>query len=82
MLGFVIAVGVGYVIALLLWWSERARRELEPYIVVLNSLPKIALGPIIFVLFGVGSRAIIFIAVLIGIIVAIITMLKCFLATD
>ena len=82
MLGFVIAVGVGYVIALLLWWSERARRVLEPYIVVLNSLPKIALGPIIIVWFGAGSRAIIFMAVLIGIIVAIITMLNGFLATD
>ena len=55
---------------------------LEPYIVVLNSLPKIALGPIIIVWCGSGSKAIIFMAVLIGIIVAIITMLNGFLATD
>ncbi len=81
-LGFLIAVVLGYVIALLLWWSERLRRILEPYIVVLNSLPKIALGPIIIVWFGSGSKAIIFMAVLIGIIVAIITMLNGFLATD
>ena len=58
--GFLIAVGLGYVIALCLWWSERLRRILEPYIVVLNSLPKIALGPIIIVWFGSGSKAIIF----------------------
>ena len=81
-LGFLIAVGLGYIIALALWWSERLRRILEPYIVVLNSLPKIALGPIIIVWCGSGSRAIIFMAVLIGIIVAIITMLNGFLATD
>ena len=81
-IGFIIAVGLGYVIALILWWSERARKILEPYIVVLNSLPKIALGPIIIVWFGSGSKAIIFMAVLIGIIVAIITMLNGFLATD
>ncbi|MBQ3219095.1 MAG: ABC transporter permease [Clostridia bacterium] len=81
-LGFLIAVISGYVIALALWWSERARRVLEPYIVVLNSLPKIALGPIIIVWCGSGSKAIIFMAVLIGIIVAIITMLNGFLATD
>ncbi len=80
--GFLIAVGLGYVIALLLWWSERMRRVLEPYIVVLNSLPKIALGPIIIVWFGSGSKAIIFMAVLIGIIVAIITMLNGFLSID
>lgn len=82
LLGFLIAVGLGYVIALALWWSERLRRIFEPYIVVLNSLPKIALGPIIIVWFGSGSKAIIFMAVLIGIIVAIITMLNGFLATD
>ena len=81
-LGFLIAVALGYIIALALWWSETLRSILEPYIVVLNSLPKIALGPIIIVWCGSGSKAIIFMAVLIGIIVAIITMLNGFLATD
>ncbi len=81
-LGFLIAVILGYVIALALWWSERLRRILEPYIVVLNSLPKIALGPIIIVWCGSGSKSIIFMAVLIGIIVAIMSMLNGFLATD
>ncbi len=81
-LGFLIAVFFGYAVALLLWWSERIRRILEPYIVVLNSLPKIALGPIIIVWCGSGTKAIVFMAVLVGIIVAIITMLNGFLATD
>ncbi len=81
-LGFLIAVTLGTIIALTLWWSERTRRVLEPYIVVLNSLPKIALGPIIIIWFGSGMKAIIFMAVLIGIIVAIITMLNGFMATD
>lgn len=81
-IGFLIAVGLGYIIALALWWSERLRRVLEPYIVVLNSLPKIALGPIIIVWCGSGSKAIIFMATLIAIIVAIITLLNGFLATD
>ena len=81
-LGFLIAVLLGYVIALALWWSEKLRRILEPYVVVLNSLPKIALGPIIIVWCGSGSKAIIFMAVLIGIIVAIMTMLGGFTATD
>ena len=82
LLGFLIAVFFGYAIALLLWWSTRLRKILEPYIVVLNSLPKIALGPIIIVWCGSGAKAIIFMAVLIGIIVAIITMLNGFLSTD
>lgn len=80
--GFVIAAFAGYAIALALWWSERLQKVLEPYIVVLNSLPKIALGPIIIVWCGSGAKAIIFMAILIGIIVSIITMLNGFLATD
>ncbi len=81
-LGFIIAVSVGVGVALALWWSTRARRVLEPYIVVLNSLPKIALGPIIIVWCGSGSKAIIFMAILISVIVVIITMLNGFLEID
>ena len=80
--GFIITVIIGYSVALVLWWSEKTRKILEPYIVVLNSLPKIALGPIIIVWFGSGEKAIIFMTFLIGIIVAIMTMLNGFLATD
>ena len=50
--GFIIATALGSAIALCLWWSENLRKILEPYIIVLNSLPKIALGPIIIVWFG------------------------------
>ena len=82
LIGFIISVILGYGIALALWWSERLKKTLEPYIIVLNSLPKIALGPIIIIWCGSGSKAIIFMAVLIGIIVAIMTMLSGFLATD
>ena len=82
LVGFVIAVVLGTGIALLLWWSETVRRVLEPYIVVLNSLPKIALGPVIIIWFGTGSTAIVFMTVLVGIIVAVMNMLGGFLATD
>ena len=80
--GFFIAVAVGYTVALLLWWSESLRRILEPYLVVLNALPKIALGPLIIIWFGTGSKAIVFMTVLIGLIVAILNMLSGFMATD
>ena len=82
LMGFAIATAAGTLIALLLWMSDTLRRILEPYIVVLNSLPKIALGPIIIVWFGSGSKSIIFMAVLITVIVTIITMMNGFLATD
>ncbi len=81
-LGFLIATVLGSAIAVALWWSEFLRKVLEPYIVVLNSLPKIALGPIIIVWFGAGTKSIVFMAIIITIIVTIITMQNGFLATD
>lgn len=80
--GFFIAVVAGYAIALALWWSETLRKILEPYIVVLNSLPKIALGPLVIIWCGTGTNAIIVITVLVGIIISIMNMLGGFCSTD
>ncbi len=82
LLGFFLAVALGYSIALLLWWSEAFRRVSEPYFVVLNALPKIALGPLIIIWCGTGSKAIVFMTILIGLIVAILNMLNGFMSTD
>ncbi|MDE7296056.1 MAG: ABC transporter permease [Clostridia bacterium] len=82
LIGFFIAVGLGVVIALALWWSDTLCKVLEPYIVVLNALPKIALGPLIIIWFGTGSKAIIFMTVLVGIIVSTMHMLSAFLSTN
>ena len=82
LVGFILAAAIGYIIALTLWWSDKARKVLEPYIVVLNSLPKIALGPIIIIWFGSGEKSIIFMTFIIGIIVAVMTMLNGFLTVD
>ena len=81
-MGFVIATAVGTVIAIILWLSKGLRDVLEPYIITLNSLPKIALGPIIIVWMGTGSKAIIFMAVLICVIITIISMLAGFIGVD
>ncbi len=81
-IGFIISASLGYLISLLLWWSETLKKIFEPYLIVLNSLPKIALGPIIIVWFGSGTKSIIFMTVIIGIIVSIITMLNGFYEVD
>ena len=73
--GFAIATVLGTVIAVFLWWSKTLRRVLEPYIVVLNSLPKIALGPVIIIWMCAGYKAIIAMTVLICIIVTIMSVL-------
>lgn len=82
LIGFVIAVAAGYLIAVALWASDNARRVLEPYIVVLNSLPKIALGPLIIIWMGTGYTAIIFMTVIVCIIVCIMNSLTGFMEVD
>jgi len=81
-LGFCISMALGFVIAVILWWSETIRKILDPYIVVLNSLPKIALGPVIIIWFGAGTKAIVVMAILILIVITILSILSALLACD
>ena len=81
-LGFLIATVIGYIVAILLWWSDHARKILEPYIVVLNSLPKIALGPLIIIWVGSGTKAIVAMCVLICIVITTLSMLNSFINCD
>lgn len=80
--GFAIAVILGYAVAVVLWSSDAVRKVLEPYIVVLNALPKIALGPLIIIWIGANYSAIIFMTVIVSVIVCIMNMLSGFLAVD
>lgn len=80
--GFLSATAIGLVIAIALWSAETLRRILEPYIVVLNALPKIALGPIVIIWVGAGKGAIIVMAILISVVITVINILNGFLSVD
>lgn len=80
--GFAIGTVLGYAVAVILWWNNFLKDIFEPYLVVLNSLPKIALGPIIIIWAGTGKAAIITMAVLISVVITTITILNGFLKTD
>lgn len=81
-MGFILGTVFGTVIASLLWRSPFACKVIEPFMVVLNSLPKIALGPIFIVWIGSGPKAIIVITLTISLIVSIMEVLNGFLSTD
>lgn len=81
-IGFIAASALGIIIAVLLWRFTKLRRVLEPYIVVLNALPKIALGPIIIIWVGAGAQAIVVMTILICIIVTVISVLNGFMSVD
>lgn len=75
---FILGTALGTMLAILLWWSRTISRILDPYLVVLNALPKIALGPILIVWFGSGITSIIVMGMLISIIVTTISVLSGF----
>ncbi len=80
--GFLLGVVLGNLIALTLWWSDFLSKVAEPYLVVLNALPKVALGPVIIIWAGAGMQAIIVMALAISLIVTVLEMLGGFLSTD
>lgn len=80
--GFILGVIFGLTISVLCWWSPFVSSVAEPYLVVLNSLPKIALGPVIILIAGAGTKAIIFMALAISLIVTVLEMLSGFHHTD
>lgn len=77
-LSFSIATILGTVIAAILWWNKRLQKIIDPYLTILNSLPKVALGPIIIIWFGAGIKSIIFMALLISLIITIINVYEGF----
>ncbi|MBI4635318.1 MAG: ABC transporter permease [Candidatus Rokubacteria bacterium] len=55
--GFVVGVSTGFAAGLVLGRNDRLARVFEPYIVAFNSLPRIALVPLITMIFGFGLLA-------------------------
>ncbi|MDZ4840776.1 MAG: ABC transporter permease [Hyphomicrobium aestuarii] len=72
-LGFAFGTLIGSFIGLLLWYSEFVARLVEPLIAAINSIPKIALAPIIILWFGTGLISKVALAISLTAIVALIT---------
>ena len=81
-IGFVSGTVLGTLVAIVLWWSNFTARVLDPYLVVLNALPKTALGPIILVWIGGTTGSIIVMALLLSIIVTILNVYQSFKSCD
>lgn len=79
---FLLVFGISMAAATLLWYSEKASAVLEPYLVVLNSLPKSALAPLFIVWLGTGIKTIIVAGISVAIFGAIISLYTGFSLTE
>lgn len=82
LISFTITTFLSLLISIILYNFKIISKILDPYLTVLNSLPKVALGPIIIIWIGANTKSIIAMAVLISIIVSIQTIYNGFENTD
>lgn len=82
LVSFILVLIFGTLTAILLWWYHGAAAVLEPYLVVLNSLPKTALAPILIVWLGNNVKTIIVCGVSLAIFSTIINLYTAFIHID
>lgn len=82
MIAFVLGISMGFFIAVLLYEIPILAKIVDPFLTMLNSLPKVALGPIIIIWTGANTKSIIVMALLINLIVSIVNIYNGFIGTD
>nr|WP_027409566.1 ABC transporter permease [Anoxybacillus tepidamans] len=81
-LGFVLGTLLGTCLATLLWWFPRFSKIADPYLVILNAMPKVALGPILIVALGPSFSSIIAMGTVISVIITTIVVYTSFREVD
>ena len=79
---FVLSFILAFLLALALYSFKTLKKILDPFIVAINSLPKVALGPLIIIWLGATTKSIIFNSLLISVIVTSMTILNGMEACD
>lgn len=81
-IAFIIGTSLGFIIALLLYECKTLAKIIDPFLIMINSLPKVALGPLIIIVAGANTKSIIVMALLINLIINITTIYNGFNNTD
>ena len=82
LVSFLLASLLGFIIASIFWFNKTIAKIMDPYLTVLNSLPKVALGPLIIIWIGANANSIIFMALMISLFITIINIYSGFISTD
>ncbi len=72
-LGFVIGTAAGSMLGLSFWWSRNYAAIVQPYIICFESLPKLALAPLVVLVFGIGLSSKVAIATALTVVVSTLT---------
>ena len=72
-LGFLIGTTAGSLFGLSFWWSRNYAAIAQPFIICFESLPKLALAPLIILVFGLGLTSKVVIAFALTVVVSTLT---------
>lgn len=81
-ISFILGSIIGFIIALIFYRFNYIKKIFDPYLTLLNSLPKVALGPLLIIWIGANNKSIIVMALLINLIVSIVGFYNGFINTD
>jgi len=82
LISFSLGTIIGLLIAIILWYNKFIAKVIDPYLTVLNSLPKVSLGPILIIWIGPNIKSIITMSILVSVIITIINIYNGFNNTD
>ena len=73
---------ISFTISIIMYTSKFFSKIIDPYLTIINALPKVALGPLIIIWMGASRKSIIFMAILISVFTTIINMYNSFNSTN
>lgn len=81
-ISFFLSTIIGLITSTILWWHKFLSKVINPFLTIINSLPKVALGPLIIIWAGANIKSIIVMSLMISVFITIINMYQAFILTN
>ena len=82
LISFILGTTIGFIGAIIFYYVDILKKIFDPYLNLLNSLPKVSLGPLLIIWLGANNKSIIVMSLLINTIVTLITIYNGLINTD
>jgi NitT/TauT family transport system permease protein len=81
-ISFLISAFLSLILSTILWWNKFIAKVFEPFLTIINSLPKVALGPLIIIWAGASIKSIIIMSLTISLFITVINFYQAFISTN
>ena len=81
-ISFILTSIISIILSSIMWFNKNLAKIIEPFLIIINSLPKVALGPLFIIWIGANIKSIIFMSITISIFTTIINLYQSFITTN